>query len=94
MGVGSCILLSLTGGMNWCLQLINEETGPTLERLKKERDSYIEYQKVVREIDHLNKLHIAWQVSIIFYCYNPIAEIVRVSWSLVDCVHAGHKANS
>ncbi|XP_067931601.1 structural maintenance of chromosomes protein 2-like [Watersipora subatra] len=43
--------------------LIEEETGPKLERLKKERDSYIEYQKIVREIDHLNKIYIAWQFT-------------------------------
>lgn len=46
------------------LQLIEEETGPKLERLKKERDSFIEYQKIVREIEHLNKLYVAWQVCI------------------------------
>lgn len=43
--------------------LIEEETAPKLERLKRERDSYVEYQKTVREIEHLTKLHIAWQVE-------------------------------
>lgn len=59
-------------GSRFILQLIEEETGPKLERLKKERDSYIEYQKIVREIEHLNKLYVAWQVSVIVEDLNVV----------------------
>lgn len=42
-------------------QILSEEINPTLARLKEERSSYLEYQKVVREIEHLNKLCIAYK---------------------------------
>ena len=38
-----------------------EEITPTLTRLKEERSSYLEYQKVMRELEHLGRLHIAYQ---------------------------------
>ncbi|NWT96632.1 SMC2 protein, partial [Urocynchramus pylzowi] len=41
--------------------VLNEEISPTLEKLKKERASYLEYQKIVREIEHLNRFCIAYQ---------------------------------
>ena len=43
------------------LQILKEEITPTLAKLKEERSSYLEYQKVIRELEHLNKLYIAWQ---------------------------------
>ncbi|XP_030852161.1 structural maintenance of chromosomes protein 2-like [Strongylocentrotus purpuratus] len=41
--------------------VLNEEITPTLTRLNEERSSYLEYQKVLRELDHLTKLHVAYQ---------------------------------
>ncbi|XP_064624320.1 structural maintenance of chromosomes protein 2-like isoform X2 [Lineus longissimus] len=41
--------------------ILREEIAPTLTKLKEERSSYLEYQKILREIDHLNKLHVAYQ---------------------------------
>ncbi|XP_013783818.1 structural maintenance of chromosomes protein 2-like [Limulus polyphemus] len=41
--------------------ILNEEITPTLTRLKTERQAYMEYTKVVRELEHLTKLYIAWQ---------------------------------
>lgn len=32
-----------------------------MTKLKDERSSYLEYQKIIRELEHLNKLHIAFQ---------------------------------
>ena len=42
-------------------QVLSEEITPTLTRLNEERSSYLEYQKVLRELDHLTKLHVAYQ---------------------------------
>lgn len=39
--------------------LIREEVEPRLEKLKKEREQYIAYQKVLREIDFFTRLHIS-----------------------------------
>lgn len=41
--------------------ILAEEITPTLTRLKEERSSYLEYQKVMRELEHLGRLHIAYQ---------------------------------
>ncbi|CAH1773975.1 unnamed protein product [Owenia fusiformis] len=41
--------------------ILKEEISPTLTKLQAERSSYLEYQKVIRELEHLNKLYIAYQ---------------------------------
>ncbi|KAK2491124.1 hypothetical protein MC885_000435 [Smutsia gigantea] len=41
--------------------ILEEEITPTIQKLKEERSSYLEYQKVMREIEHLSRLHIAYQ---------------------------------
>lgn len=44
-----------------CSQVLNEDITPTLTKLREERSSYLEYQKIIRELEHLNKLYIAYQ---------------------------------
>ncbi|CAL1540842.1 unnamed protein product [Lymnaea stagnalis] len=41
--------------------VLNEDITPTLTKLREERSSYLEYQKIIRELEHLNKLYIAYQ---------------------------------
>ncbi|CAN8004450.1 unnamed protein product [Ixodes hexagonus] len=41
--------------------VLAEEITPTIEKLKEERQAYLAYTKVSRELDHLTKLYIAWQ---------------------------------
>lgn len=41
--------------------ILNEEITPTLKKLKEERTTYLEYQKIQRELDHLTKLWLAFQ---------------------------------
>ncbi|XP_033121328.1 structural maintenance of chromosomes protein 2-like [Anneissia japonica] len=41
--------------------ILKEEITPTLSTLRQERSAYLEYQKVMRELEHLTKLHIAFQ---------------------------------
>jgi len=41
--------------------MLKEEITPTLAKLKEERSSFLEYQKIVRELEHLNKLYIAYK---------------------------------
>lgn len=41
--------------------ILEEEITPTIQKLKEERSSYLEYQKVMREIEHLSRLYIAYQ---------------------------------
>ena len=42
------------------MQILNDEITPTLRKLKEERSSYLEYQKVMREVEHLSRLSIAF----------------------------------
>ncbi|GFO37153.1 structural maintenance of chromosomes protein [Plakobranchus ocellatus] len=41
--------------------VLQEDITPTLTKLREERSSYLEYQKIIRELEHLNKLYIAFQ---------------------------------
>ncbi|XP_069125858.1 structural maintenance of chromosomes protein 2-like [Argopecten irradians] len=41
--------------------VLKEDIAPTLTKLKEERSSYLEYQKIIRELEHLNKLYVAYQ---------------------------------
>uniref|UniRef100_A0A1E1XGS4 Structural maintenance of chromosomes protein n=1 Tax=Amblyomma aureolatum TaxID=187763 RepID=A0A1E1XGS4_9ACAR len=41
--------------------VLNEEITPTMNKLKEERQAYLDYTKVSRELDHLTKLYVAWQ---------------------------------
>ena len=41
--------------------ILNEEITPTLKKLKEERATYLEFQKIQRELDHLTKLWLAHQ---------------------------------
>ncbi|NXI88228.1 SMC2 protein, partial [Rhipidura dahli] len=43
--------------------VLNEEISPTLQKLKEERASYLEYQKLLREIEHLSCFCIAYQFA-------------------------------
>ncbi|NXE11058.1 SMC2 protein, partial [Lophotis ruficrista] len=42
-------------------RVLNEEISPTLQKLKEERLSYLEYQKLTRAIEHTSRLSIAYQ---------------------------------
>ena len=42
------------------MQILNEEITPTLKKLKEERSTYLEFQKIQRELEHLTKLWIAY----------------------------------
>ncbi|XP_061486139.1 structural maintenance of chromosomes protein 2-like [Rhineura floridana] len=42
-------------------RIVEEEITPTLQKLKEERSSYLEYQKVMRETEHLSRLYVAYQ---------------------------------
>ncbi|XP_075067038.1 structural maintenance of chromosomes protein 2 [Mixophyes fleayi] len=41
--------------------ILEEEITPTIHKLKEERSSYLEYQKITREIELLSRLYVAYQ---------------------------------
>uniref|UniRef100_A0A8V0XSF3 Structural maintenance of chromosomes protein n=1 Tax=Gallus gallus TaxID=9031 RepID=A0A8V0XSF3_CHICK len=42
-------------------RIITEEISPTLEKLKEARASYLEYQKMTREVENLRRIYVAFQ---------------------------------
>lgn len=42
-------------------QIIRESIAPKLQKLQDERAQFQEYQKVVRELENLTRLHIAYK---------------------------------
>lgn len=42
--------------------ILAEEVTPTLNRLREERSQYLQYQKTERELEHLNRQHVAFKV--------------------------------
>ncbi|ELU17997.1 hypothetical protein CAPTEDRAFT_76358, partial [Capitella teleta] len=67
-------------------RILKEDITPTLTKLKEERSSYLEYQKVVRELEHLNKLHVAFQ----FVCAEQTRqksseELAEMQKGIEDC---------
>merc|ERR1712117_210027 len=44
--------------------ILSEEITPTLSKLKEERSTYLEYQKIQRELEHLTKLCTAYKFVI------------------------------
>ncbi|NXI91178.1 SMC2 protein, partial [Psophia crepitans] len=45
-------------------RVLNEEITPALEKLREERMSYLEYQKVTRAVEHLSRICIAYQFAV------------------------------
>ena len=56
--------------MNFNFQVLKEDITPTLTKLRDERSSYLEYQKIIRELEHLNKLYIAYKFLSAEVCIN------------------------
>ncbi|XP_037947377.1 structural maintenance of chromosomes protein 2-like [Teleopsis dalmanni] len=44
-------------------QLLTEEVEPKLEKLRKERTDYIDFQNICREIDSLTRIHISYRYT-------------------------------
>lgn len=42
------------------LQLLKEEVQPRIEKLREEQSQYVEYQKIVRDIDYLTHIHVSF----------------------------------
>ncbi|XP_057298793.1 structural maintenance of chromosomes protein 2-like [Hydractinia symbiolongicarpus] len=47
--------------LNEIESVLHEEITPTIKKLKEERSSYLEYQKIMREIEHLTRLCVAYE---------------------------------
>ncbi|KAG7279619.1 hypothetical protein CRUP_011712 [Coryphaenoides rupestris] len=73
--------------------ILDEEITPTMEKLKDERSSYLEYQKLMREIQHLSRLYVAW----LFVCAEETnvksAEALKVMQDNISQMQSGMAGN-
>ncbi|KAF4071583.1 hypothetical protein AMELA_G00275090 [Ameiurus melas] len=74
--------------------ILHEEITPAMEKLKEERASYLEYQKLMREIEHLSRLYVAWQ----FVCAEETklksAEDLQLMQSSIGELQSGMEKNA
>lgn len=42
-------------------EIVNDNISPKLTKLKEERSQYLEFKKIERELEHLQKIYIAWK---------------------------------
>lgn len=42
-------------------EIVNDDISPKLSKLKVERNHYLEFKKIERELEHLQKIYIAWK---------------------------------
>uniref|UniRef100_A0A8K9Y240 SMC hinge domain-containing protein n=1 Tax=Oncorhynchus mykiss TaxID=8022 RepID=A0A8K9Y240_ONCMY len=64
--------------------ILDEEITPTMQKLKEERSSYLEYQKLMREIEHLSRLYVAW----LFVCAEETKDsITQLQANMADNEH-------
>ncbi|KAK9408080.1 structural maintenance of chromosomes protein 2 [Crotalus adamanteus] len=73
--------------------ILEEEITPTLQKLKEERSSYLEYQKVVREIEHLNRLYVAYQFTIAVEIKVHSADVLKEMESSISKLQEGMTEN-
>ncbi|ESO09910.1 hypothetical protein HELRODRAFT_156367 [Helobdella robusta] len=59
---------------------LNEEINPKVLKLKEEKASYLEYQKIIRQLEHLNKFHIAYK----FFGAEACSDFVELSKKSVE----------
>ncbi|KAK6626686.1 hypothetical protein RUM44_009162 [Polyplax serrata] len=45
-------------------EIVNDNISPKLTKLKEERGQYLEFKKIERELEHLQKIYIAWKYVI------------------------------
>ncbi|NWY42647.1 SMC2 protein, partial [Sylvia atricapilla] len=64
--------------------VLNEEINPTLQKLKEERTSYLEYQKLVREIEHLSRFCVAYQFFLAEETKTSSTEVLKEMQSNVE----------
>uniref|UniRef100_A0A2C9K7S9 SMC hinge domain-containing protein n=1 Tax=Biomphalaria glabrata TaxID=6526 RepID=A0A2C9K7S9_BIOGL len=67
--------------------VLNEDIAPTLTKLREERSSYLEYQKIIRQLEHLNKLYIAYQfvsAEVIIKRKKSVVELAEMQENVVQ----------
>lgn len=60
------------------LQILRDELGPKIAKLKEERAQYLEYQRVTRELEHCKRIYTAWKYMDALHSSEKANENVQV----------------
>ncbi|XP_015189137.1 PREDICTED: structural maintenance of chromosomes protein 2 [Polistes dominula] len=64
--------------------VLEQEIAPKLNKLKEERSYYMEYQRVQRELEHYNRLNIAWEYIKTTKSYNEAEEQTQLTKNQIN----------
>lgn len=65
-------------------QILKEEIGPKLSKLKEERMQYVEFQRTERELEHSKRIYIAWKYTTVLSNSQQAEENVEIVQSQID----------
>ncbi|VVC86492.1 unnamed protein product [Leptidea sinapis] len=75
--------------------IIKEDIAPKLQKLQDERAQFQEYQKVVREVENLSRLHVAWRyVSAeknVKEAHNKVKEVELDIKEKIECINSNKR---
>ncbi|XP_068966367.1 structural maintenance of chromosomes protein 2 [Bombus flavifrons] len=65
--------------------ILKEEIGPKLAKLKEEKTQYVEFQRIERELDHCKRIYLAWRyVTALRECQNAEENVQNVKNKIED----------
>lgn len=68
----------------YVLQILREEIGPKLNKLKEERIQYVEFQRIERELEHSKRIYLAWKYVTALSNSQKTDEDVKVVQNNID----------
>lgn len=68
----------------YVFQILNEEIGPKLNKLKEERTQYVEFQRIERELEHSKRIYLAWKYITVLNASKKTEEDVQVVQNKID----------
>ncbi|EFN85328.1 structural maintenance of chromosomes protein 2 [Harpegnathos saltator] len=64
--------------------ILREEIGPKLEKLKEERMQYVEFQRIERELEHSMRVYLAWKYVVALHNSEEAEENVMIVQDKID----------
>lgn len=74
----------LITGRHTYFQILKEEIGPKLNKLKEERMQYVEFQRIERELEHSKRIYIAWKYMNVLSNSQKAEDNVEIVQSQID----------
>ncbi|XP_029659845.1 structural maintenance of chromosomes protein 2 [Formica exsecta] len=64
--------------------ILKEEIGPRLNKLKEERTQYVEFQRIERELEHCKRIYLAWKYVTALNNSQKTEENVKIVQNKID----------